>query len=74
MHGHVNVKCFDTSVSASVVPKFHSKNKFEKLVHLVGFIIGIYDDARSRERQMFRYICISLSSSEVSFQKLNSRN
>ena len=31
---------------------FCSKNKFEKLVHLVGFIISIYHDARSAERQM----------------------
>ena len=28
--------------------EFYSKNKFEKLVHLVGFIIRIYHDARSR--------------------------
>jgi len=27
------------------------KNKFEKFVHLVGFIITIYHDARSPERQ-----------------------
>ena len=27
--------------------EFYPKNKFEKLVHLVGFIIRIYDDARS---------------------------
>jgi len=27
--------------------EFYSKNKFEKLVHLVGFIIRIYHDARS---------------------------
>jgi len=32
--------------------EFHSKNKFKKLVHLVGFIIRkIYHDARSHERQ-----------------------
>ena len=31
--------------------KFYSKNKFEKLVHLVGFIIRIYHDTRSPERQ-----------------------
>ena len=31
--------------------EFYSKNKFEKLVHLVGFIIRIYNDARSPERQ-----------------------
>jgi len=31
--------------------KFYSKNKFEKLVHLVGFIIKIYHDGRSPERQ-----------------------
>jgi hypothetical protein len=31
--------------------EFHSKNKFEKLVHLVGFIIRIYHDAQSPECQ-----------------------
>jgi hypothetical protein len=31
--------------------EFYSKNKFEKLVHLVGFIIRIYHDAWSSERQ-----------------------
>jgi len=31
--------------------EFYSKNKFEILEHLVGFIIRIYHDARSRERQ-----------------------
>ena len=31
--------------------EFYSKNIFEKLVHLVGFIIKIYHDARSPERQ-----------------------
>jgi len=30
---------------------FYSKNKFVKLVHLVGFIIRIYHDAWSPERQ-----------------------
>jgi len=33
--------------------EFYSKNKFEKSVHLVGFLIGIYHDARSPERQKF---------------------
>jgi len=32
--------------------EFYSKNEFEKLVHLVGFIIRIYRDARSPERQV----------------------
>jgi len=32
--------------------EFYSKNLFEKLVHLRGFIITIYHDARSRERQI----------------------
>ena len=32
--------------------EFYSKNKFEKLMHLVGFIIRIYHDARSAERQV----------------------
>ena len=31
--------------------EFYSKNKFEKLVHLVGFIIRIYHVSRSPERQ-----------------------
>jgi len=32
--------------------EFYSKNKFEKLVHLVGFIIRIYHDVRSPDRQI----------------------
>jgi len=32
--------------------EFYSKNKFEKLVHLIGFSIRIYHDARSAERQL----------------------
>ena len=32
--------------------EFYSKYKFEKLVHVVGFIIKIYHDARSPERQI----------------------
>jgi len=32
--------------------EFYSRNKFEKLVHLVGFIVGICHDARSPERQI----------------------
>jgi len=32
--------------------EFYCKNKFEELVHLVGFIIRIYHDARSPEHQI----------------------
>jgi len=32
---------------------FYSKNEFEKLEHLVGFIIRMYQDARSTEGQKF---------------------
>jgi len=32
--------------------EFYSKNKFENLVHLVGFIIRIYHDSRSPARQI----------------------
>jgi len=32
--------------------EFYSKNKFEKLEHLVGFIIRIYRNERSPERQI----------------------
>ena len=31
--------------------EFHSKNKFEKLVHLVGFILRICQAAKSYERK-----------------------
>ena len=34
--------------------EFYSKNKFEKLVHIVGFIIKIYHDARSPEHKKSR--------------------
>jgi len=34
---------------------FYSKNKFEKLVHLVGFIIRIYHNARSPECQIHNF-------------------
>jgi len=36
--------------------EFYTKNKFEKLVHQVGFIIRIYHDARTSERQIFIYL------------------
>ena len=32
--------------------EFYSKNKFEKSLHLLGFIILIYHDARPPERQI----------------------
>ena len=32
--------------------EFYSKNKFKKLVHVVGFIIRIYHEARSSECQI----------------------
>jgi len=34
--------------------EFYVKNKFEKLLHLFGFIVRIYHDARSAERQILR--------------------
>ena len=43
--------------------EFYSKNKFEKLVHVIGFIIRIYQDARSPERQIrlsFSFVIRSL--------------
>ena len=39
--------------------EFYSKNKSEKLVHLVGFIIRIYHDARSPERQNNKHLCMN---------------
>ena len=40
--------------------EFYSKNKFEILVHLVGFIIRIYHDARSPERQNLIHVSAPL--------------
>ena len=40
--------------------EFYSKNKFEKLVHLVGFIIRNYHDARSSERRILFFVCIRI--------------
>jgi len=40
---------------------FYSKNKFEQLVYIVGFIIRIYHDARSHERQIFHKIAVILT-------------
>ena len=40
--------------------KFYSKNKFEKLVHLFGFIIRLFHDARSPERQIWYIFNIRL--------------
>jgi len=43
--------------------EFYSKNRLEKLVHLVGFIIRIYHDARSPKRQIIIiiiYLCLLL--------------
>ena len=42
--------------------EFYSKNKFEKLVHLVGFVIRMYHETRSSERQICyktEWICIN---------------
>ena len=43
--------------------EFYCKNKFEKLVLLVGFIIRIYRDARSPERQLYEIVRIHVLSS-----------
>jgi len=42
--------------------EFYSKNKFEKLVHLAGFIMRIYHDALSPERQSREYNVSSFNS------------
>jgi len=41
--------------------EFQSKNKFEKLLHLFGFIIGNYHDARCHERQILIYFLNSIN-------------
>jgi hypothetical protein len=49
------VQCWTPDDGQRNCPKhveFYSKNKFEKLVHRVGFIIRICDDARCSECQI----------------------
>ena len=49
------VQCLTPDDGQRNCPKhveFYSKNKFEKLVHLIGFIIRIYHDAPSSECQI----------------------
>jgi hypothetical protein len=49
------IAVYTTDDGQKTCPKhveFYSKNKFEKLVRLVGFIIRIYHDARSSECQI----------------------
>ena len=43
--------------------EFYSKNKFEKLVHLVGFIVRIlvYQDVRSSECQIYVTVILRAS-------------
>ena len=47
----INSTCFGQIICPKHV-EFYSKNKFEKLVRLVGFIIRVYHDARSPERHI----------------------
>ena len=51
--------------------EFYSKNKFEKLVHQVGFVIRIYYDALSPERQICKPI--SIKNISILFQPRNRR-
>jgi len=62
---------YDGQRNCSKHVEFYSKNKFEKLVHLVGFNIRIYHDARAPEPQML-VIIISSSSSILSLLSLTS--
>jgi len=46
--------------------EFYSKNKFEKLVHLVGFIIRIYHGTQSSERQITEHMfCVAFKGLKV---------
>ena len=62
LHTYVPLLCVQWKTPDDVqrnCPKhveFYSKNKFEKLIHLVDFIIRIYHDARSIERQKSRSV------------------
>ena len=58
----LRVQCQNPDDGERNCPKhveLHSKNKFEKLTHLVGFVIRIYHDTRSSECQNF-YVSFTL--------------
>jgi len=44
---------YRTQILSDICKESYSKNKFEKLVLLVGFVIRIYHDARSSKCQIF---------------------
>jgi hypothetical protein len=50
--------------------EFYSKNKFEKLVHVVGFITRIYHNARSTERQIIPEYVQSFLNFEINISHL----
>ena len=50
---------------------FYSKNKLEKLEHLIGFIIRIYPDGRSPERQIRRNLFLGPGRFIAFFSPLN---
>jgi hypothetical protein len=55
--------------------EFYSKNKFEKLAHLVCFIIRIYHDARSPERQtIFLILSCPYMCTDVTILRSNQTN
>jgi len=76
---HISLPCVQwkiPDVGQRNCPKhveFYSKNKFEKLMNLVGFIVRIYHNERSPERQIrllpsvenrkspIKLVCVSLS-------------
>jgi hypothetical protein len=54
---HNNGICHTDLLTAVSKPvEFYWKSKFKKLVHLVGFIIRIYHNARSPERQTKKHV------------------
>ena len=53
---YMSYRFADSLRAVSKHVEFYSKNKLEKLVHLVGFIIRIYHDVRSPECQ----ICVKI--------------
>jgi len=47
-----SIKTHDGQRNCPKHVEFYSKNEYEKLMHQVGFIIGIYHHVRSPERQI----------------------
>jgi len=52
--------------------EFYFKNKFEKIMHIVAFIVRIFHDERSPDGQILSHSCCCMYKEAVNGRKLSS--